>query len=419
MLSLRDKLNQLLSKLSVRQRQYLLASALIAGAGVAGIVIYQKVTDRWAPKTEKVSKEKAEKVETKVIASAVSRTDPEEMWRYKMEEERKKISEEVDEVKKVLNESIEESNSKNKDVQVQELKEEIEYLKGMIMERNNQELVAEVPSMESRSELVGIEKITFNLEANKTKHPRSVEDTIPAGAFARAVILGGVDASTTLGAPQDPRPMLVRLVDTGTLPRRFKSDLEDCHIIASTYGDLSSERVYARLEKLTCVERQTGEIIETEVAGYVAGEDGKVGIRGNVVEKGQAYLTNSIAGGILQGVAGVMMPQAGMTLNPLVGATIEKEALGDKFGRGAGMGVAGSMDRLSKYYIERAEKLQPVIQVGAGRTVDVVFTEGAQIGTQLVREQIEAKRQNKISKQSMELNGDESDSAHQFLNNGN
>ena len=59
-------------------------------------------------------------------------------------------------------------------------------------------------------------------------------------------------------AASDPRPMLLRLIDPGTLPRRFQSDLKDCHCTASAYGDLSSERVYARLEKLTCIERTSG-----------------------------------------------------------------------------------------------------------------------------------------------------------------
>ena len=99
---------------------------------------------------------------------------------------------------------------------------------------------------------------------------KNKEGTIPAGSFAKAVILSGVDASTALTASVDPRPMLIRLVDHGTLPRRFRSDLQDCHIVASGYGDLSSERVFARLEKLTCIERVSGEIIETEVAGYRA-----------------------------------------------------------------------------------------------------------------------------------------------------
>ncbi len=113
-----------------------------------------------------------------------------------------------------------------------------------------------------------IQKVSLSLSENpKNKLPKTVDTTIPAGAFAKTVLLSGLDASSAMTASSDPRPMLLRLIDFGTLPRRFQSDLKDCHCTASAYGDLSSERVYARLEKLTCIERKTGEIIETQVAG--------------------------------------------------------------------------------------------------------------------------------------------------------
>jgi conjugal transfer pilus assembly protein TraB len=88
-----------------------------------------------------------------------------------------------------------------------------------------------------------------------------------------------------------------------------------------------------------------------------------------------------------------MTPQQQMVYNPFSGATgIQTESNKDKFERGLGAGAASSMDRLSKYYIDRAEKLQPVIQLGAGRVVNVVFTEGTPIATELVKQKLEEKR---------------------------
>ena len=40
------------------------------------------------------------------------------------------------------------------------------------------------------------------------------------------------------------------------------------------------------------------------------------------------------------------------------------------------MGVGKALDRLAQYYITLAEKVFPVIEVDAGRTVDVVLTQG-------------------------------------------
>ena len=155
--------------------------------------------------------------------------------------------------------------------------------------------------------------------------------------------------------------------------------------MASAYGDLSSERVYARLEKLTCIERKSGEIIETQVAGYIAGSDGKAGIRGIVASKDGQFLARSLVGGVFAGLSNVANPQNRQAQgNPFApgGNHISPPNIGDMFTAGMASGASTALDRLSQYYIDRAEQLQPVIQVAAGQVVDVVFTEGTFIGSQ-------------------------------------
>jgi conjugal transfer pilus assembly protein TraB len=132
----------------------------------------------------------------------------------------------------------------------------------------------------------GIQKTSLQLSNAKSHKPlKTTDNTIPAGAFAQAVLMGGVDASTSIQASSDPRPVLLRITNAGTLPRKFKSDLDGCHALAACYGDISSERVFMRLEKITCTERKTGEVIEISAQGYVAGEDGRAGLRGTVVDR--------------------------------------------------------------------------------------------------------------------------------------
>ncbi|MBP6951905.1 MAG: TraB/VirB10 family protein [Alphaproteobacteria bacterium] len=251
-----------------------------------------------------------------------------------------------------------------------------------------------------------IQKVSLSLTENpKNRLPKTVETTIPAGAFAKTVLLSGLDASSAMTASSDPRPMLLRLIDFGTLPRRFQSDLKDCHCTASAYGDLSSERVYARLEKLTCVERKTGEIIETQVAGYISGPDGKAGIRGIVASKDGQFLGRSLVGGVFAGLSNVANPQNRQAQgNPFMlgGNPPSPPNVGDLFTSGMASGASSALDRLSQYYIDRAEQLQPVIQVAAGQVVDIVFTEGTFIGSQDVKEKIEVQRDPSI--QSTEPN---------------
>ena len=154
---------------------------------------------------------------------------------------------------------------------------------------------------------------------------------------------------TALQASTDPRPLLVRLVDHGTLPRRFKSDLKDCHLTVAAYGDLSSERVYGRLEKLSCVVRKTGEILETQVTGYVAGPDGKAGLRGKVVSKEGAFLERSLVGGLLSGLSSVANPQNRQSLvNPFSAGNpkVDGPSASNLFASGMAEGTSNALDRL-------------------------------------------------------------------------
>lgn len=43
---------------------------------------------------------------------------------------------------------------------------------------------------------------------------------------------------------------------------------------------------------------------------------------------------------------------------------------------GAGEGLSSAFGKLADFYIKRAEQMQPVIQVAAGRAVDIVITQG-------------------------------------------
>lgn len=293
-----------------------------------------------------------------------------------------------------------------KDPFQQELETKINHLEQQLSIKNNNTLPPQpFQSQDGQGEQAGnlIQKVSLGLrETKKRKIPKTVETTIPAGAFSKTVLLSGLDASSSMTASSDPRPMLLRIIDFGTLPRRFQSDLKDCHCMASAYGDLSSERVYARLEKLTCIERTTGEIIETQVAGYIAGSDGKAGIRGVVASKDGQFLARSLMGGIFSGLSNVANPQnRQIQANPfLQGAKQPTPSnMGEMFMSGMAGGATTALDRLSQYYIDRAEQLQPVIQIAAGQVVDIVFTEGTFIGSQSVRSEIEKTREDSQSHQ--------------------
>src|SRR3989338_4712329 len=329
--------------------------------------------------------EEDKKAEPLLIQTSSSKVNLNEVRYNKLEEENKKLSKDLNDLKEIFQNNVKDKEENS--LSAQNLEERITQLETQVVEQSQLSASAHTssPSLPDQEKNL-IQKHTLTLSENpKLKQLKTVDTTIPAGAFAKTILLSGLDASASMTASSDPRPMLLRLIDHGTLPRKFQSDLKDCHCTAGAYGDLSSERIYARLEKLTCIDRKTGEILETQVAGYIAGSDGKAGIRGVVASKDGQFLSRSLMGGIFAGLSNVANPQNRQAqVNPFMGAfpgspQVSPPSVGTMFASGMAQGATTALDRLSQYYIDRAEQLQPVIQVDAGQVVDIVFTEGVQL----------------------------------------
>ena len=207
--------------------------------------------------------------------------------------------------------------------------------------------------------------------------PRPLESWLPAGSYADAVVLAGVDASAGVSSQGDPRPVLLRL----TSPARsaaedgeaLEADVAGCTLTGAAYGDLSSEKVYVRLRTLTCAGPEPGTVIETEVAGFVAGS-GKAGVRGPVVSREGALVEKAFLAGLVSGAgesaANVLQAPAGED---------RAASLADLGRAGLGVGAGSAGRRVADYLIRRAEQYQPVIQLQTGTPVTVVFIEGARL----------------------------------------
>ncbi len=213
--------------------------------------------------------------------------------------------------------------------------------------------------------------------------PRPLESWLPAGSYADAVVLAGVDASVGVSSQGDPRPVLLRL----TSPARsaaeggeaLEADVAGCTLTGAAYGDLSSEKVYVRLRTLTCAGPEPETVIETEVAGFVAGS-GKAGVRGPVVSREGALVEKAFLAGLVSGAgesaANLLQAPAGNPDGPGAGSGASLMDVG-RAGLGAGAGSAGR--KVADYLIRRAEQYQPVIQLQTGTRVTVVFIEGARL----------------------------------------
>ncbi len=212
---------------------------------------------------------------------------------------------------------------------------------------------------------------------------KPVSAWLPAGAHASAIVLAGVDASAGVSSQGDPRPVLLRIAGPAWTAAEdgaaLKVDVDGCTVTGAAHGDLSSEKVYVRFRTMTCAGPEPGTVIETEVAGFVAGS-GKTGVRGAVVSREGALVEKAFLAGLVsgvgQGVSQAFQPQAVATGGT---AAVANTGLGDIGRAGLGAGASSAGQKVADYMIRRAEQYQPVIQLQAGTKVTLVFLEGARI----------------------------------------
>ncbi len=221
---------------------------------------------------------------------------------------------------------------------------------------------------------------------------RPVSAWLPAGAHAEAIVLAGVDASAGISSQGDPRPVLLRITGPAWTAAEdgmaMQVDIDGCTVTGAAHGDLSSEKVYARLQTMTCAGPRPGTVVETPVAGFVAGS-GKTGVRGPVVSREGALVEKAFLAGVVsgvgQGAAQAFQPQAVAT--GAGGAAVANTGLGDIGRAGLGAGASSAGQKVADYMIRRAEQYQPVIQLQAGTKVTLVFLEGARIDGRAVQPQ--------------------------------
>ncbi|MBF1164195.1 MAG: conjugal transfer protein TraB [Dechloromonas agitata] len=205
---------------------------------------------------------------------------------------------------------------------------------------------------------------------------KTVSTFLPV-SFTRGTLLGGLDAPTGGQSQSNPHPVLIRLSDNAFLPNRFRAEYRECFVVAAGYGDISSERAYLRTESLSCV-RTDGATLEVKIQGSIYGEDGKVGMRGRLVTKQGQMLANALLAGVVSGIGQGLATSSTEYSTSALG-TVASATGSEAYRAGLGSGVGKALDRLAQYYIKLAENTFPVIEVDAGREVDVVITKGVRI----------------------------------------
>ena len=235
-------------------------------------------------------------------------------------------------------------------------------------------------------EIITFEPAAATLETGVVQpavYKTSDGDYVPPNAYATARVLVGVDMSTGVRLSADPKPVLLRItgpaysvIEGG---RRLDVDLQGCLVNGAAHAELSSERVFVKLQKITC-DRGDGVVAESQVEGYIA-QLGKVGVRGRVVSREGDIVSKALVAGVVGGFGRGLSRNTDQIFaaGSGTGTTVignEELSASEIVAGGFGEGLSTAADTVADYLIERAEQYQPVIEMPTGIDVEIVFLSG-------------------------------------------
>jgi conjugal transfer pilus assembly protein TraB len=380
-----DKLKTIYESLEVRTKQ-LLHIGIAGGVALIFILgIVWSIDDQSLPTDSRESKPVV-KQEVSNIGKAMKPTDDKEIWVDRLQSDLEQKTKEIEEIRSqnklleqqvtsVVDQIFESSVKQNNDHKAQqpEFNEDAQIAQEMATKQ------MQFPQENEPTEAPKVKKIArlgFNGNGAVKK---TASNYLPAGSYAKAVLLTGSAVLTSVNAQSNPMPIAIRLIDDGNLPRGFTSRVRDAHLIGACWGEISAERMFCRLESMSWVEKD-GKTVERKVEGWVIGEDGRNGLRGKVVDRSDDVSRQALLAGILSSMSSFFEAQATKSVYPVspFGQT-NAMSTGDMISGAGASGAGNALSKLAEFSIKRAEQMQPVILVSAGRVVDILFKSGVDV----------------------------------------
>jgi conjugal transfer pilus assembly protein TraB len=218
--------------------------------------------------------------------------------------------------------------------------------------------------------------LTPKEEAKKPAEKPQTLTYLPSGSFAKARLLNGAIAPTRGQGSGNPVPLLMELVDDAVMPNLYRSGIKRCFVTANATGELASERVLVRLDRLSCIDEKGG-AVDTKLQGYLSGEDGKTGLQARLVTKSGQAIANALFTGTLAGLGKAVSLASEETKTSAFGTV--SSSVKNPWRSGIGEGSSHAMDRITDYYLKLASDMFPVLEVDSGRVVEIVLSKGISI----------------------------------------
>ncbi|MCB9063248.1 MAG: hypothetical protein H6622_17110 [Halobacteriovoraceae bacterium] len=380
----------------IKNKQYLILASIVGGLFVV-VILGLWISDPNSGKRE-ISDSDIDQEELKKIYNIDSNTvvSEEEKWVAKSEKkffDLKKSNNELEDKIKKLTEKLQKVEEEAKKEKQSDLSPELPSMssplpsfsktKSDIGAQVHNDVVNTVYSAPQKVKAEEEKIISISLEDTKEgEKKKNIESYIPSGSFAKVVLLSGLDAPTGGLATKNPMPVVMKLSNDGQLPNRFKSNIRECQLTGAGYGDISSERGFIRLEKLSCVTHE-GNVIEVKVKGYVTGEDGKPGFRGKLVSKQGQMIAKAALAGTFAGL-GNAVNQSYQTISSSALGSVQTLDPKKTMQSGLTGGASSALNKIADYYIARANETYPIIEISAGRTGEMVLSDGVELGENVI-----------------------------------
>ena len=87
---------------------------------------------------------------------------------------------------------------------------------------------------------------------------RNVVTEIPAGTVVKCLLVSSADCSVGINTSSDPNTVLLQPIANGKLPKKVQVALKGSRILGTAIGDIASERVRIRTERLTLMQGSNG-----------------------------------------------------------------------------------------------------------------------------------------------------------------
>jgi conjugal transfer pilus assembly protein TraB len=204
----------------------------------------------------------------------------------------------------------------------------------------------------------------------------------PSGSIGGAV--GSVNSANNVGAP-----FVTRIKGDASLPNGWKlNDLGDCFLGGSGIAVLSTERAYVIAANLSCV-APNGLVYEGPIKAYGVDVDGTLGIAGKVVSKQGTLLLQAALTGLVSGLGTALSPQQVPAYNSTATngstATVQYPNPAAIAQTAVGTGINQAAGQLSKFYLEYAKEVFPVVEVTSQTRVTWVLTESVELKPHLAK----------------------------------